>query len=95
MKEKENGILIGKIDALAETMQRAGMNDYIEYLSNSKRIVWVNLIAGLARGLGIAVGFTLLGAVVIYILQSVAVHNIPVIGAFISEIVKIVQSQVK
>jgi len=50
-----------------------------------------NFMAGLARGLGMAVGFTLLGAMVIYLLQLLARHNVPFIGEFISDIVRIVR----
>ncbi|HOV70078.1 MAG TPA: DUF5665 domain-containing protein [Clostridia bacterium] len=93
MADDELGLMRKKIEELAESMQRAGFYDYIAYLSNSRRIIIVNFLAGLTRGLGIAVGFTLLGALVVYVLQKAAYQNLPVIGDFISEIVKIVQAR--
>jgi uncharacterized membrane protein len=42
--EKE---VIKRLDDLTETLQRSGMNDYIAYLSSTKRVLWVNLAAGL------------------------------------------------
>lgn len=47
---------------------------------------------GLIKGLGGAVGFTILGAVVMAILTSLATHNIPVIGHFIAKIIEIVNA---
>jgi hypothetical protein len=40
-----------------------------------------------------AVGFTLLGAVTLYFLTRLANKNLPIIGGFIAEIVKIVKQQ--
>ena len=64
---------------------------YIEYLDNTRRMIVTNFISGLARGLGMAIGFSILGAIVIYLLTRLANRNIPVIGNFITEIVRIVQ----
>ncbi len=45
---------------------------------------------GLLRGLGTAIGFSVLGALAIMLLTHLASQNIPVIGNFIAEIIKIV-----
>ena len=50
---------------------------------------------GVIKGLGGAVGFTILGAIVMAILTSLAAHNIPVIGGFIARIVEIVNTMTK
>ena len=49
--------------------------------------------AGLMRGFGTAIGFTILGAAVIYFLQQLAYQNLPLIGGFIAEIMRIVDLQ--
>jgi hypothetical protein len=55
--------------------------------------LWLNFIGGVARGFGIAVGFTILGAIVLYILQKLVVLNLPLIGSIIADIVKIVNQK--
>ena len=50
---------------------------------------------GLIKGLGGAVGFTILGALVMAILTSLAAHNIPVIGDFIARIIEIVNASAR
>jgi hypothetical protein len=40
-----------------------------------------------------AIGFTILAAVVLYLLQRVILLNLPLIGDFIADIVQIVQKQ--
>ena len=46
---------------------------------------------GIAKGVGIAIGFTLLGAIIIYFLQKLVMMNLPVIGAFVRDIMNIVE----
>ena len=57
---------------------------------NPKRLLYLNL-AGISRGFGIAVGFTAVGAVFLYLLGKAASLNLPVIGHFIAEIARIVE----
>ncbi|HOO12903.1 MAG TPA: DUF5665 domain-containing protein, partial [Bacillota bacterium] len=55
-----------------------------------RRLLVLNFVAGLARGLGMAVGFSILGAVAILILRRLVVLNLPLIGDFIAELIKLV-----
>ena len=62
-------------------------------LRHPRRLFWINFWSGIARGLGMAIGFTILAAVVLYLLQRVILLNLPLIGDFIADIVQIVQKQ--
>ncbi|WP_350344868.1 DUF5665 domain-containing protein [Proteinivorax tanatarense] len=83
--------LLQKGEEISHQMEKYNIAEYISILNNPKRYLMINFLAGLARGFGIAVGFTILGAVVVYFLQRVMLLNLPVIGDFIAEIVKLVQ----
>lgn len=91
----DNNIMLTKIkkqiDKMSELMEKMKIADYVELMQSPYRLLWLNFVGGLARGLGMAIGFTLLGAIVIYILQKAVLLNLPVIGNFIAHIVKIVQ----
>jgi hypothetical protein len=54
-----------------------------------------NFWSGLVRGFGMAIGFTVLTALVLYGLQKIVLLNMPWIGDFISDIVNIVENQVR
>lgn len=84
-----------KLDQISLNMEKFKLVDYVYYLENPRKMLLANFIGGLARGVGIAIGFTLLGALIIYFLQVVVKWNLPVIGEFISEIVKIVQDNMQ
>ncbi|MFU0801477.1 MAG: DUF5665 domain-containing protein [Xylanivirga thermophila] len=83
---------IQKLEEAARTLEKMKFGDYVEYLKNTKRMLITNFVAGLSRGFGMAIGFTLLGAVAFYFLSKLASKNLPIIGNFITEIVKIVQN---
>ena len=88
-------LLMKKIDNMSLKMEKMKFVDYVYFLEHPRKMLWANFINGLARGFGIAIGFTLLGAVAIYILNIIAKNNLPYIGEFISDIVKIVQSSMQ
>ncbi len=85
------GVINKKIDRISINMEKFKFVDYVYYLEHPRKMLVANFMGGLARGFGIAIGFTLLGAVVIYLLQIVVRWKLPLIGQIISEIVNIVQ----
>ncbi len=84
-----------KISQWMEATERLRLAEYIEYIDNKKRMLFIHFIGGVARGLGMAVGFTILGAIVILMLQDLAARNLPVIGDFLAKIVSMVQDNLK
>lgn len=96
MKDKENAVLQaleGRVRELAINMEKMKLAEYVDLLENPYKLIYINFISGIARGLGIAIGFAILGAIIVLILQRLAVLNLPVIGDFIADLVKIVQVQ--
>jgi hypothetical protein len=95
---RRNGLLGSinkKLDKISLNMEKLKFVDYVYYIEHPRKMLLANFMGGLARGFGIAIGFTLLGAVVIYFLQVVVKWKLPLIGEFISEIVNIVQENLR
>ncbi|NLU50872.1 MAG: hypothetical protein GXX09_10825 [Syntrophomonadaceae bacterium] len=80
---------------LSANMERMRLAEYVEMLENPRRLLYINFLIGISRGLGGAVGATILAAIVLYFLQKAGVLHLPVIGDFIAELVRIVQSQLE
>lgn len=59
-------------------------------LLNSRRYLLINFWSGLSRGVGTILGATILGAIIIMILQKLVVLNLPLVGDFIAGLVRIV-----
>ncbi len=83
--------LLGRLRRQVNRLEKLQLEEYLLYITDTRRYFVRNFLAGLARGLGGAVGFTILGAVVVVILSRITVENIPVIGGFLAEIVAVVQ----
>lgn len=80
-----------KLDKISLNMEKFKFVDYVYYIEHPRKMLLANFMGGLARGFGAAIGFTLLTAVVLYILQGIVMWKLPVIGKFITDIVNIVQ----
>ncbi|MDD3652771.1 MAG: DUF5665 domain-containing protein [Desulfotomaculaceae bacterium] len=83
-----------KIDELSVNIEKMKLAEYVKLLDHPWRLLYINFIGGLARGFGVAIGFTILGAVLIYFLRILVMLNLPLIGDFIAEIVRMVQLKV-
>ncbi len=95
--DKQNRLLEtlqDRIATLAVNMEKMKLAEYVHLLDRPWRLMYINFIAGLARGVGIAIGFTILGAIVLYILKALVILNLPWIGGLIAEIVRMVQLKV-
>lgn len=79
----------------AHILEKSRISQYTELLYSPWRLIWRNILFGTARGVGIALGFTFFAATIIYILQLLGALNLPIIGDYIADIVKIVQRQME
>ena len=94
-KKPRYKMLEKRLDRIASGMERSKLNEYVHYLEHPKKLFFANFLAGIARGFGASIGFTLLAAVIIYILRGIVEWNLPVIGEFISDIVSIVNNNLQ
>jgi hypothetical protein len=80
---------------ITNQLERIQIADYVDLLNSPRRLIVSNLIAGVSRGVGIAIGFTVFATTILYVLQLLGALNIPIIGDYIADIVKHVQYQLE
>jgi len=80
-----------KIDQINEKLDKTNIIELSYILGSKKEILKRNLMAGIARGVGIGIGITVISALIIYFLQRLIRLNIPIVGDYIADIVSIVQ----
>lgn len=80
--------------SITQSQNVAGFVEYMQYLQSWPRLFLTNFLAGVMRGVGFAVGFSILGAIVVMVVQRLALANLPGIGDFFAEIVRIVQMKI-
>ena len=66
--------------------------DLVELAGNTKKFLIRNFTSGIIKGIGIGIGFSIITALIIYILQKIIKLNIPIISKYISDIVNIVET---
>ncbi len=79
-----------KIEKLNANLENTRLYELLTLLESKKQIFIRNLISGIGKGLGIGIGFYLITAALIYILQYIVRLNIPIIGKYISDIIDII-----
>ncbi|MCR1898184.1 DUF5665 domain-containing protein [Irregularibacter muris] len=83
-----------KMENISVQLEKSKIEDYVDFMHNWKKLLINNFLGGLARGVGMAIGFSVLGALIIYLLRYLVLLNLPIIGRFISEVVRIVQNNI-
>ena len=63
------------------------------YLSSPGRILWTNLLAGIARGIGFGVGVAILGAIIVPWLKQVSFSHVPFLGELAREVARLLESR--
>jgi len=84
-----------RLEKLTFAMEKMNLAEYTALLQNPWRLLWVNFMAGSARGLGLGVCFAILTAFILYILRSLMTANLPYISDFIATIVRLVDQNLR
>ena len=69
---------------MLKAFEAAGLVDYLEYIQSGKRIMAANFKAGVARGLGITVGMSLVLGIVAWVLTLLV--DLPLIGEYAAQV---------
>lgn len=92
-KELNNNIkvLSKTVERLNNSVERSRLYEIIEITGNKKKLFLRNFFSGIFKGIGISIGFYIVTALVLMLLNYIVKLNIPVIGDYISDIVEIVE----
>lgn len=85
--------LIRKVEELTWAAHRLDVAEFHEYFRRPGRILFISFASGLFRGLGIAIGFTLLGALLVLVLRWLIVLNLPGIGQFLAQLIRVINQE--
>ena len=68
---------------LVKVLNAADVVEFLEYLKSGKRVFWVNFRAGVAKGLGVTVGMTLILGIIVWVLTMLV--DLPLVGEYFQE----------
>lgn len=89
-KEKDLGLIKRYLERLMLIIERSRIREYMMLTDSKRRLFLINFVAGLGKGFGQAIGFTLLASIAFYILMSWA--DLPIIGAYIAKLMDVVDT---
>lgn len=87
--------LANKLDEHLRRLEQLHLAEYIAWAGDRRRMLRNHFLAGIARGVGMAIGFTVLGAALVILLRRLAEQNLPLIGDFLAQIVTVVQRRLE
>ena len=90
---QDREFLLCQLERLNILLEKMKLAEYVQLLERPGRLLWLNFAGGIARGLGIALGATLIFALVLNILKALVVTNMLGIGHFVADIMSIVELQ--
>ena len=88
--KKDLGLIKRYLERLTLTIERSRIREYMMLTDSKRRLFLINFVAGLGKGFGQAIGFTVLAAVVFYFLT--ASMELPIIGEYIARLIDIVDT---
>jgi len=99
IKEESNLIekLNKNISQLGAHLEKVRIDEYTSMLTRPWRFMWFNFLAGVFRGLGIAIGFTVIFGLIAYFLSNFLRQfvDMPVIGYYVAQLVELVNTYLK
>lgn len=84
-----------QLDRVAAALDRSSLAELVELYRRPRRMLFLSLVSGIFRGVGTAIGFTAVAALVLYFLGRLAALNLPVIGEFVADITRIVERELE
>ncbi|MBN1348828.1 hypothetical protein JXJ21_05415 [candidate division KSB1 bacterium] len=82
--------LIKRFEKILQDARSNQVAEYYEFSVNPRRIIFVNLVIGMSRGVGFVLGASVVGTMILALLTWIlsSVVDIPVIGKFVAEIIE-------
>ena len=68
---------------LTKVLDAADVVDFLEYIQSGKRIMWLNFKAGIAKGLGVTLGMTVVVGILIWVLTLLV--DLPLVGEYFKD----------
>jgi len=73
-------------ELLLHRLDNAGLMEYVRLSQKTGKILWLNFLSGIARGLGFSIGASLVLAVLYKILARIISMNIPYLTELLQQI---------
>ncbi|KPD07853.1 hypothetical protein AM501_13255 [Aneurinibacillus migulanus] len=73
-----------KLAWLADRTEKSRITDFIENYQKPGRVIWINMLAGVSRGVGMTIGTAIIIAIAVYVLSLFV--SMPLVGEYIAQL---------
>ena len=84
--ENQSDTRQAEAEMLLERLDNAGLTEYVRLSQKTGKILWLNFLSGIARGLGFSIGASLVLAVLYKIVARIISMNIPYLTELLQQI---------
>ena len=85
---------IERLERLIERLDNSSVSEFVRLSQNTPKILWLNFLSGIARGLGFTVGTAIVLAVLYKIIAELISMNIPYLTEMLTDFIEMVQQHV-
>ena len=90
-REAEHREKITQLEKLADRLERMRVGDYVTNLNKTSRLIWLNLVSGISRGVGLTIGATLVIAIIFKVISALISLNVPYLSDMMKEVQQTLQ----
>lgn len=90
-KTDTTGLEIANLNRLLERLDGSGVAQYVRLMQCTPKVLWLNFLSGVARGLGFTVGTAIVIAIAYKVVSGIIRMNIPYLTELLQELVAIVK----
>ena len=84
---------VTQLEKVADRLERMRVGDYLNNLNKTSRLIWLNLVSGIARGVGLTIGATLVIAIIFKIISALISLNVPYLSEMMQDVQDTLQSR--
>lgn len=89
--ENLTAMQITALNKLMHRMDSSGISDYVRLMQNTRKVLWLNFLSGIARGLGFTAGTAVVLAIAYKVISHLIKMNIPYLTDMLLDLVEIIQ----
>jgi len=93
VQKKSTREKISQLEKLADRLERMRVGDYVTNLNKTSRLIWLNLISGISRGVGLTIGATLVIAIIFKIISALVSWNVPYLSDAMKDVLDMMQAK--
>ena len=81
---------LDKVDLLLSRLDNLGLRQYVRLSQNVPKVLWLNFLSGIARGLGFTIGTAIVLAIIYKVIRTLIGMNIPYLTEMLENLVLLI-----